>query len=92
MTPEGFTAVKVETGASNGTMVAILSGIDMDDEIYIAENNDVKAPVSSGNQGGLQGGGMRGGMGGMGGMPIGGMSGGMRPSGNMGGMSGGMRR
>ena len=82
--PEGFTAVKVEIGASNGTMVAVLSGIDMDDEIYIAENNNVQTPVSTGNRGGLQGGMMGGGM--MGGMPMGGMAGGMRPSGNMGGM------
>ena len=93
LTPEGFTAVKVVAGASNGTMVAIISGIDIEDEIYIAENNNVQPPVSFGNQGGLQGGGMMGGgMRPSGNMGGGMMGGGMRPSGNMGGMSGGMRR
>ncbi len=86
LTPEGFTAVKVEVGASNGMMVAILSGLSEDDEVYLAENNSVEAPVGTG-----QGTGLSGGSGMMGGMP-GGMSGGM-PSGGMpsGGMPSGMR-
>ncbi|MDO5479836.1 MAG: hypothetical protein Q4G23_11825 [Clostridia bacterium] len=86
MTPEGFMAVKVVTGASNGLSIAILSGIDENSEIYLAENNNVQEPVSAGNRTGLTGnmpggnmGGMRGGN--MGGMPMGGM-----PGGNMSGM------
>ncbi len=85
MTPEGFTAVKVEVGASNGMYVAILSGLSADDEVYLAESNSVKTPVSQGQSIGLTGG-MPGGMMG-GGMPSGMMGGGM-PGGMMGGNSG----
>ncbi len=91
MTPEGFTAVKVTTGSTDGTRIAILTGISPEDEVYIAENDNVQAPVSSGGQMGLSGGMMGGGM--MGGMRPSGNMGAMRPSGGMmGGMSGGMRR
>ncbi len=83
-TPEGFTAVKVETGVTNGVSIEIISGISENDEIYIAENNAVQTPVYFGGNGGLSGGMMGGGM----------MGGSMRPGGMMGGgmMSGGMRR
>lgn len=80
MTPEGFTAVKVRTGATNGVIIAVLSGIDENTEVYIAENNDVQTPVSFGGQMGFTGGGM-----------YGGMPGGMR-GGQMGAMPGGMGR
>ncbi len=93
-TPDGFTAVKVETGATDGNYIAILSGLTENDEVYIDENNNVQAPV--GNQTtqmqgmmGSMGGGMGGGMGSMGGGMGGGNRGGGGPMG--GGMGGGMR-
>ena len=85
-TPEGFKAVKVETGVTNGVSIEIISGISENDEIYIAENDAVQTPVSFGRNSGLSGGMMGGGF--SGGM----MGGGMRPGGMAGGMSGGFRR
>ncbi len=80
ITPEGFTAVKVEVGASNGMFVAVLSGLNLEDEIYLAENNNVKSPVGQRESTGLSGGMMSSGMPGMMG---GGMMGGGMPNRNM---------
>lgn len=65
MTPEGFTAVKVETGVSNENFIEIKSGLVEGDQVYVSE-----ATTQGFGFGGM--GGMRGGMGGPG------MGGGMR--------------
>lgn len=91
-TPDGFIAVKVETGVTDGVSIAVLSGLTENDEVYIDENNNVQVPIGtqeSQMQGmmGSMGGGMGGGMGGS--MGGGGNRGGGGPMG--GGMGGGMR-
>lgn len=48
-TPDGFKAVKVETGVTDGVNIAIISGLTEEDEVYIDENSDVQVPVT--NQG-----------------------------------------
>lgn len=64
-TPDGFTAVSVETGVSNENFIEIKSGIQDGDQVYVSES-----PTSGFGFGfGGMGGGMRGGMGG----PPGGM-------------------
>lgn len=79
MAPEGFTAVRVETGVTDGTHIAILSGLNENDTVYLAEGDNVQTPVSgmtggfNGGFGGGMNGGPRGGMGGAAGMPRGGM-------------------
>lgn len=84
--PEGFVAVRVETGIINDDYVEILSGLSEGDEVYIDPSAGSATmrmfPMSGmGGMGGM-GGGMPGGnMGG--GMPGSGMGG--RPSGGMGG-------
>lgn len=65
--PEGFSAVKVETGITNDDNVEILSGLSEDDEVYY---------VPSSSSSGFMFGGMGGGPGGMGGAPGGGGPGG----------------
>ncbi len=74
MTPEGFTAVKVVTGVTNGLTIEIISGIDQSAEVYLAENDNVQSPITFGGPMGFTGG-MGGGMYG-GGMYGGGMYGG----------------
>jgi len=74
--PEGFVAVRVETGIINDDYVEILSGLSEGDEVYV----DPSAGTTTMNM--FQ----------MGGFPGGGMSGGMpsgMPGGNMGGNRGG---
>lgn len=61
--PEGFTAVRVETGITNDDYVEILSGLSEGDEIYYELSDD-----SSGFGAFMMGGGMGGGPGGGGGM------------------------
>lgn len=82
-TPDGFKAVKVETGVTDGVSIAIMSGLTENDEVYIDENSNVQAPVT-GQVSGMQGG-FGGGFGG-GGMPSGGgnRGGGGMPGGPMG--------
>ena len=69
--PDGFTAVRVETGLISDDYVEILSGLNEGDEVYVEETD-------SGSTGMMFG--MPGGMGGMGGGPSGGggMGGGPR--------------
>lgn len=57
-TPEGFTAIKVETGVSNEDFIEIKSGIQDGDQVYVSNQ-----PSTGFGFGGF-GGGMRGGMGG----------------------------
>lgn len=94
MAPEGFVAVRVETGVNNDDYIEVLSGLKEGDEVYV---KSVSATTNMGfpGMGGMpMGGGMGGMSGGMrsgGGMPSG-MSGGMRSGGMSGGMSGGGMR
>lgn len=81
-TPDGFVAVKVETGVTDGVSIAVLSGLTENDEIYIDENNDVQIPV--GTQTTQMQGMMGGSMGSMGGGNFGGGG-----RGNFGGGGGG---
>ncbi|MBE7036152.1 MAG: HlyD family efflux transporter periplasmic adaptor subunit [Ruminococcaceae bacterium] len=77
--PEGFRAVRVETGLNDSNFVEIISGLSEGDEVYV--------PVTSSS--GLSGIPGMGGMSGMGGGMPGGMGGGM-PSGMGAGRTGGM--
>ena len=69
MVPEGFTAVKVTTGATDGINIAVLSGLTETDEVYLDENNNVLSQItyqgmSSGDEFGGGSGGPGGGPGG----------------------------
>lgn len=86
--PSGYSAVKVETGITDGVNVEIKSGLSKGDGIaYYTVSASEKSGGESSAMGGMPGGG--------GGMPGGGMSGGMpgggggMPSGGGGGMPGG---
>ena len=46
MVPEGFTAVKVTTGATDGINIAVLSGLNETDEVYLDENNNVLSQIT----------------------------------------------
>ncbi len=46
MVPEGFTAVKVTTGATDGINIAVLSGLTETDEVYLDENNNVLSQIT----------------------------------------------
>ncbi|MBE7022677.1 MAG: HlyD family efflux transporter periplasmic adaptor subunit [Ruminococcaceae bacterium] len=81
--PDGFRAVRVETGLNDSDYIEILSGLSEGDEVYVTistSSGDSLMEAMMGMSGGMPGGGMSGG-----GMP-GGMSGGGMPGG---GMSGG---
>ena len=71
--PEGFKAVRVETGLNDSNYIEIISGLSEGDEVYVT----LTGSSEQGQMSGMMGmGGMPGGMGGMpGGM--GGMAGGM---------------
>jgi len=73
--PDGFRAVRVETGLNDSDYIEIISGLSEGDVVYVI----AQSGSSGSNAIGMMGmGGMRGGMGGMGGMPSGGM-----PTGNV---------
>lgn len=82
--PDGYLAIKVETGINDTEYIEIKSGINEGDLVRTINTESSSAAASFGMSGEM--GGMRGGMGGM----SGGMGGGM-PGGMGGGMSGGMR-
>lgn len=46
MVPDGFTAVKVTTGATDGINIAVLSGLSETDEVYLDENNNVLSQIT----------------------------------------------
>ena len=89
--PEGFKAVRVETGISSDNFIEIKSGLDDGDEVVIPDATQGSTNMFGGMPGmggfrGSMGGGMSGGMGGA--RPSGNMGGGMgsnRSGGNMGG-------
>lgn len=82
--PEGFSAVRVETGIITDDYVEIISGLSEGDEVYI-EASSGTAQMNMFQMGGMPGG-MQ-----MGGMPIGSGSGRANGGDNRGGMpSGGM--
>ncbi len=85
--PDGYKAIVVETGLTDGSNVEIKSGLS---EGTTVGYYSISIQNASSSQGGMTG--MPGGMGGMGGMPSGsGMPGGMSGGGMPGGMPGGMR-
>lgn len=72
--PDGFTAVKVETGINDENNIEIVSGLSEGDVVYVtpsADNSSSNNMMMPG--GGMPGGGMPGGGGGMPGGPGGGM-------------------